>query len=155
MKNTKHHLMTKEEHERIFVLRAKGVSTRVISMLIGCSGQTVLNVLKRSVFIPRKRVDNKRMYNIFGCLKQRCNNVKNKDYKYYGGRGIKCDWTDFPSFEKDMGLSYREGLTIDRIDNNGNYSKENCRWVTMEKQLANRRPFKLWSLKSKHYSINR
>lgn len=70
----------------------------------------------------------------------RCYNVKGNRYKYYGGRGIKvCKrWHDFRNFYKDMGQP-PEGLSLDRIDNNKGYSKENCRWATMAEQSKNKR----------------
>ena len=74
-------------------------------------------------------------------MKQRCLNAKNKDYKYYGQRGIEiCDgWqTSFINFLEDMG-ERPVGKTIDRIDPNGNYERSNCRWATMSQQYMNKR----------------
>lgn len=72
--------------------------------------------------------------------KNRCRNVNNKDYVNYGARGIKmCErWNIFENFLADMGEK-PEGLTLDRIDNNGDYEPGNCRWATMSQQNSNQR----------------
>lgn len=87
-----------------------------------------------------------RLYIIWCDMKQRCFNSNQKGYKDYGGRGITiCDeWKD--SFEefRDWALShgYSDELTIDRINNDGNYEPDNCRWATMAEQNQNKRNVK-------------
>lgn len=80
-------------------------------------------------------------YNAWLQMKQRCNNSRCKRYKYYGARGIKvCDrWLDFDNFIADMGRRPGKGYSIDRIDNDGNYEPDNCRWATQTQQILNRR----------------
>lgn len=77
-------------------------------------------------------------------MKYRCTNNQVSWYKYYGGRGIKYDpaWETFEQFAKDMFPSWAEGATLDRVDTDGDYTKENCRWVTLGENLANKRPYK-------------
>lgn len=84
-----------------------------------------------------------RLYRIYHKMRQRCNNKNNDCYHHYGGRGIKlCDeWeNNFLSFrEWAFGNGYKDKLTIDRINVNGNYEPNNCRWIQQSKQLSNTR----------------
>lgn len=72
--------------------------------------------------------------------KNRCNNKNNKDYDNYGARGIKFSplWNKFEDFLRDMGEK-PVGLTLDRINNDGNYEPGNCRWATISQQNSNQR----------------
>lgn len=93
--------------------------------------------------------DHKRLYNLWQGMKQRCNNPNNISYKNYGGRGISYDigWEIFQGFFNDMAESYYKHVeeygerdtTLDRIDVDGNYSKENCTWATWHEQALNKR----------------
>jgi hypothetical protein len=76
---------------------------------------------------------------------QRCENRGHKSYSDYGGRGVTVDpsWHTFKNFIADMG-ERPEGTTLDRIDVNGNYCKENCRWVDRSMQERNKRPRSDW-----------
>lgn len=94
--------------------------------------------------IGRKK---ERLYHVWLGMRNRCNNSRGQDYKYYGGRGIKVcsEWDDYLIFRE---WAYSSGYnpdakvgkcTLDRIDTNGNYEPSNCRWVSIQEQQKNKR----------------
>lgn len=94
-----------------------------------------------------------RLYNIWNCMKQRCGNKNNHNFKEYGARGITVceEWKN--SFEVFYKWAMENGYkpdakrgecTLDRIDNNGNYCPDNCRWTSMKNQCQSRRRPENW-----------
>ena len=92
-----------------------------------------------------EQISYKKLYAVWQSMKQRCLNKKNKDYKNYGGRGIKIcqEWLDnfmnFYNWAINSGYKENVGLSIDRINVNEGYCPDNCRWTDNKNQARNRR----------------
>ena len=91
----------------------------------------------------------------WAAMRSRCRGTDKRYKRLYTDRGIKvCDeWNDYSTFKRDMEQTYKEGLELDRIDNNGNYSKENCRWATRGEQVANRRGCRQFTVDGKDWTL--
>lgn len=89
-------------------------------------------------------------------MKQRCDNPKAISYKRYGARGISVceEWQEFkPFYDWAMANGYQENLTIDRIDNDGNYEPSNCRWATNKEQQNHTSYNRLYTYKGETLTI--
>lgn len=102
----------------------------------GCTGRNF-----RHGYTSRDKRNRHPLYNIWSQMLHRCNNPNAKEYKNYGARGITvCTrWRDFPAFLVDVGERPSSGLSIDRINNDGNYEPGNVRWATPKEQSNNTR----------------
>lgn len=103
----------------------------------GCYGKE-----KVSQAVKKHGLSSSNLFFIWSAMKQRCLNPKDKNYKDYGGRGITVcsEWLNPENFYKwAIANAYKKGLSIDRIDVNGNYEPLNCRWATPKEQMRNTR----------------
>lgn len=91
--------------------------------------------------VGKHKLSKHRLYNTWNGMMHRCYDITRDDYLYYGGRGITVckEWHNVSVFILDMESSYKEGLTLDRKENNKEYSKDNCRWATKKTQSRNTR----------------
>lgn len=117
--------------------------------LRGRDGRPVLTALAKSLRRTRFHV-------IWIGMRDRCENPKADNWKYYGGDGIRvCErWESFDAFTEDMYPTYRDGLTIDRIDRKGPYSPENCRWITQAEQMVNTRRNRLLTFQGRTQTLS-
>ncbi len=99
---------------------------------------------------------NTKMYNVYRGMIARCYGNERKYEKRYKGKIFVCKrWLDgFQNFYDDMSTTYQEGLSLDRIDNNGNYEPINCRWTTAEIQANNKSNNKLYTIGNETNSVS-
>ena len=99
---------------------------------------------------------NKRLYDIWSHMRRRCNDINDKDYMLYGGRGIVVynEWNEFSVFYKwALNSGYNDTLEIDRIDVNGNYEPSNCRWATRIEQCNNTRNNRVYTFNNETLTL--
>ncbi len=146
-----------------------GNTTYVSTSNLSCNRIRSCGCLKLEKLLERSTTHNQRhtiLYSVWRGLRQRCNNPKHNSYHNYGGRGIKvCDEWD-KSFQSFYDWAYANGystenqkdeklkLTLDRIDNNGNYEPSNCRWVDRKTQTRNMRTTKFITFNGERKSIS-
>lgn len=96
------------------------------------------------------------IYKRWWAMKMRCDGKTNRS-KFYKEKGIVIceEWLEFENFRRDMAYTYKEGLSLDRIDNNGNYEPSNCRWATFREQMENRSVANLVEFNGKRQTLSR
>lgn len=177
-----HEDLTRKKFNRLYVLKLLRDKRGLIKWLCKCDCGNITNVrgdflkngvtkscgcLQKEIVTQRGFVHGMyktRFYCIWENIKSRILNPNNPKYKYYGGRGIRiCQgWQKFENFKQDMFFPYSEHVkkygekntTIDRIDNAGNYCKENCRWATQKEQMNNSRCVRFITFNKKTLSIS-
>lgn len=132
----------------------KEVSGRLLrsgqSTSCGCYNKEIISK-------PFTKVRGTKLYSVFMGIKRRCYNQNCKEYKNYGGRGIKmCEewknnYTNF--YQWAMNNGYKQGLWIDRIDNSGNYEPTNCKWATPKQQQNNKRTNRNFTYENETHTI--
>ena len=125
---------------RVFYCRCSCGNEKNFSLADLRSGHTISCGCYRKTFMVKHGKYNTKTYKVWSHMRERCLQRNTKSFQSYGGRGITiCErWNTFENFYEDMGEK-PEGKSLDRIDNNSGYCKENCRWATQKEQMNNTR----------------
>ena len=133
---------TGKNGERYWKCECDCGSTKDVSASALLSGYSKSCGCLKKELLQNSRSKNKRLYQVWQDMKQRCYNPKNKYYRRYGGRGISVceEWLKEyePFYQWAISNGYEKGLQLDRTDNDGNYCPENCRWATPKQNSNNR-----------------
>ena len=141
---------------------SRGSLLRTLTRSCGCLRKEQLSQRQtRHGASKHKNTHKYRMWTIWKGLTKRCNNPKSASYRSYGQKGIQNEWVTFDSFLSDMEKDYLHHVkihgvintTLDRVDNNRNYCKNNCRWATRKLQVVNRKVTKLVSYNQKLFTL--
>lgn len=147
-------------HRAIWIFRCDCGKEKQIRADVVKSGESKscgcysMEVAKKHVrdYLTKHGMYKSRVYSCWSCMMQRCKNPNQKHYANYGGRGIKVcrEWHDASTFIKwALAHGYRDDLTLDRINNDGNYTPPNCRWSTRKEQAKNTRRNPGWFKRKK------
>lgn len=127
---------SKNGNRRFLCVNSKGRQRKVML-------KHLISGASKGYFLQKKKhgMSKTRIWNIWMGMKARCKIKTIIAYKSYGGRGIKIkkDWFEFEKFYSDMKEGYTDEMTLERIDVNGDYCKENCKWITKGEQTRNTR----------------
>lgn len=151
--------LTVVSSDPIYLLSESGRKTRSIKCLCDCGKESIVPTYKLvsshttscGCFLIENRgkssithgLCKEPLFDVWRSIIARCDNPNDNRYEWYGARGIgyPVEWKDYHCFMEQMYPTFEEGLTIDRIDVNKGYSKENCRWTNMSVQGHNRRAY--------------
>lgn len=149
-----------DDHSYWLCLCDCGNKRIVIKQALLNGGTKSCGCLRKDRFLKsstKHNLSNDKIYKVWHSMMQRCYNKKCKAFPRYGGRGISVsdDWKNFETFYHQFGKFKTGNLTIDRINNDGNYELNNCRWATSSEQQNNKSTTTLIEFEGKTYSLKK